>query len=157
MSGYSRTWAYLHARHRALLRGRCLSSRRPDPQIKSGSATGLTIPRGPRSREAGQWRRAGLFADDAELEKCHREQRFHEKPARLTAQWCGDRVHGREKGGLNFLFAVAALRSTEVSAILTKDGTEIVANTPDQCTAFTKSEISKYASVIKKAGMTSAD
>jgi len=60
-----------------------ITLQQPALQDKTGSATGLTMPRGPRSREGGQWRRAGLFTDDAEVEKCRREQRCHETPARL--------------------------------------------------------------------------
>ena len=52
---------------------------------------------------------------------------------------------------------VAALQSAAVSAILTRDGTEIVANSPEQCTAFTKSEIKKYANVIDKVRVNLAD
>jgi tripartite-type tricarboxylate transporter receptor subunit TctC len=52
---------------------------------------------------------------------------------------------------------VAALQSAAVSAILTRDGTEIVANSPEQCTAFTRSEIKKYANVIDKVRVNLAD
>lgn len=52
---------------------------------------------------------------------------------------------------------VAALKSEEVSAVLTKDGAEIAATTSERCTAFTEAEIRKYANVIRNAGIKAAD
>ena len=46
---------------------------------------------------------------------------------------------------------VAVLKSREVSDVLTADGAEIIAGTPEQCTAFTQSEINRYAKVIRDA------
>jgi hypothetical protein len=64
-------------RHRVLRRGRCLFSRRPDPQDKSGSATGLTIPRGPRSRKAVKVRRSEAIRAAAGFEWSSRVGNFH--------------------------------------------------------------------------------
>jgi tripartite-type tricarboxylate transporter receptor subunit TctC len=52
---------------------------------------------------------------------------------------------------------VSALKSPEVAAALSGDGAEIVGSSAQQCTAFTASEISKYARVIEKAGITPTD
>ena len=46
---------------------RCLSSRRPDPQAYNGSAMGLTIRLGPRSREAVKLRRREAIRADVGL------------------------------------------------------------------------------------------
>jgi len=46
---------------------------------------------------------------------------------------------------------VAALRSPEVSGVLTKDGAEIVASTAEECAHFIRSEINRYAGVVKAA------
>lgn len=52
---------------------------------------------------------------------------------------------------------VNALKSSNVASVLTRDGAEIVASNPEQCTSYTKSEIAKYAEVIRKAGIARLD
>ena len=46
-----------------------------------------------------------------------------------------------------------ALNSPEVKTRLTNDGADIVANTPEQYTAFVQNEIAKWGKVIKAAGI----
>jgi tripartite-type tricarboxylate transporter receptor subunit TctC len=52
---------------------------------------------------------------------------------------------------------VSALRTRNVEELLTKDGAEIMGTTPEECTAYTRSEISKYADVIKRSGIRTMD
>jgi hypothetical protein len=88
--------------------GRWISSRRPDSQDKSGSATGLTIPRGLRSREAVKVRRRETIRVAAGFEWSSRVGNFRENAARLTACGAGDKVASRGKRVLNFLFSIDA-------------------------------------------------
>lgn len=46
-----------------------------------------------------------------------------------------------------------ALNSPEVKTRLTNDGADVVANTPEQYTAFVQNEIAKWGKVIKAAGI----
>ncbi len=46
--------------------------------------------------------------------------------------------------------SVAALRSPDVAERLVQDGAEIVANSPQELAVFIRSEIDKYAAVIRK-------
>ncbi len=47
----------------------------------------------------------------------------------------------------------AILKSPEVRDPLTRDGAEVIASTPDEFTRFIKSEMAKYAQVIKARGL----
>jgi tripartite-type tricarboxylate transporter receptor subunit TctC len=51
---------------------------------------------------------------------------------------------------------VAVLRSPDMQERLTRDGAEVIASTPDEFTRFVKSEIAKYAQVIKARGLKAA-
>lgn len=46
---------------------------------------------------------------------------------------------------------VEILKNKEVAAVLTGDGAEVVASTPEECVRFVQSEIKKYAKVIHDA------
>ncbi len=46
---------------------------------------------------------------------------------------------------------VEILKSQEVAALLTRDGAEVVASTPEECVRFVQSEIKRYAKVIHDA------
>ena len=48
---------------------------------------------------------------------------------------------------------VAALRAPDVEQGLIKDGAEVIANTPAQFAAFMRSEIDKYANVVKQRSL----
>ena len=50
--------------------------------------------------------------------------------------------------------AVAVLRSPEVTSRLAGDGAEVVAGTPEEFGAFIRAETSKWAKVVKAAGIT---
>jgi len=60
---------------------------RPAPQGKSGSATGLTVPRGPRSREAVKVPRSEAIWFDAGHEESRRQGNFHQRFVGLTTRW----------------------------------------------------------------------
>jgi len=89
---------------RAQRRGCWRCSRRPDPQDKSGSATALTIPRGPRSRDAVTLRRIQP-SGAMQSPKNHASGELAPYTARLTACRAGDIFAGSQKKRLNFLFA----------------------------------------------------
>ena len=57
------------------------AGRRPDPQDKSGSATGLTIPLGLRSGAAVKVRRREAIRADVELKYALQEENFHQTPS----------------------------------------------------------------------------
>jgi len=57
-----------------------ITRQRPAPQGKSGSATGLTVPRGPRSREAVKVPRSEAIWFDAGHEESTRQGNFHQTP-----------------------------------------------------------------------------
>ena len=48
---------------------------------------------------------------------------------------------------------VAVVRSTDLHERMTRDGAEVIGSTPDEFAKFIKSEISKYAQVIKTRGL----
>jgi tripartite-type tricarboxylate transporter receptor subunit TctC len=48
----------------------------------------------------------------------------------------------------------AGLRSKQVAALLTNDGAEIVASSPEECTRFIEDQIRKYARIVKEAKIT---
>ena len=74
-------------------------------QGKSGSATGLTIPRGLRSRDAVGVPRREAIRVDAGFEWLSRGGGFSATTARLTTSWAGDIVADSQKRRLSFLFA----------------------------------------------------
>lgn len=74
-----------------------ICSMRLDPQCKSGSATGPTMPRGLRSREAVKVRRSEAILADAGPEESTREGNFHQRLVRLTACRAVDIVAGGGK------------------------------------------------------------
>jgi tripartite-type tricarboxylate transporter receptor subunit TctC len=52
---------------------------------------------------------------------------------------------------------IATLRDAEVRKIFADQGVEILGNTPDESRAYLKSEIPKWARIVKAAGVTARD
>ena len=50
-------------------------------------------------------------------------------------------------------YVVKAMRSNDIVQKLAADGTDVVAGTPEQLRALIKSELSRWATVIKAAGL----
>jgi hypothetical protein len=64
-----------------------ITLQRPAPQGKSGSATGQTIQRGLRSREAVKVPRSEAIWFDAGHEESTRQGNFYQRLVGLTTRW----------------------------------------------------------------------
>jgi tripartite-type tricarboxylate transporter receptor subunit TctC len=50
--------------------------------------------------------------------------------------------------------AIEALKSPELREVIMKDGSEVIASTPDELGAHLRNEIARYAKVIKAGNIT---